>query len=202
MMSDPLFPLLLILRYMHILGAIGLMGSTIFMRLALAPVVGNMEPEARASFHEQIRSRWAKYVALWAALLLLSGIANLALAGRYAYKPLLGMDHGYHMIVGIKFLLALPIFFIASMLMGRTQAAKRFQSHARTWMTINLCLALIMVLIGGMLKFVVRVPKRETMQSTSSSVEPSIHSSPHGVRLPVTGSCRSMNWTPSSSIRT
>jgi len=38
-MSDPLFPVLLILRYMHILGAIALMGGTIFMRFALRPVV-------------------------------------------------------------------------------------------------------------------------------------------------------------------
>ena len=33
-MNDSLFPLLLLLRYMHILGAIALMGGTIFMRFA------------------------------------------------------------------------------------------------------------------------------------------------------------------------
>jgi uncharacterized membrane protein len=45
-MSDPLFWLLLILRYMHILGAIALMGGTIFMRFALRPVVVTLQPEA------------------------------------------------------------------------------------------------------------------------------------------------------------
>src|SRR5205823_5464688 len=120
-MSDPLFPLLLALRYMHILGAIALMGGTIFMRFALAPVVAGMEPMAKADFHEKVRRRWAKYVALAAALLLVSGLINLILAGRYQFESMLGMGKGYHMVVGIKFLLSLPIFFVASMLTGRGQ---------------------------------------------------------------------------------
>src|SRR5215204_4712875 len=102
-MSDPLFPLLLLLRYMHILGAIALMGGTIFMRFALLPTVRELDPAVKATIHQQVRSRWAKFVMLAAALLLISGIANLGLAARYEYKPVFGMS--YHMIVGIKFLL-------------------------------------------------------------------------------------------------
>jgi len=172
-MSDPLFPLLLILRYMHILGAIALMGGTIFMRFALAPVVAGMEPMAKADFHEKVRRRWAKYVALAAALLLVSGLINLILAGRYQFESVLGMGKGYHMVVGIKFLLSLPIFFIASMLTGRGQAAKRFQANARTWMNVNLALALTMVLIGGVLKFVKREPKpAEPPRATATALKP------------------------------
>lgn len=159
MTSDPLFPLLLILRYMHILGAIALMGGTIFMRFALRPVVVQLQPEVKASLHEGVRRRWAKFVMIATLLLLLSGLTNLALAGRYEYKPVLGMDKGYHMIVGIKFVLALPIFFIAAILMGRTSLAKRLQANAEFWMNVNLTLALIMVLIGGVLRFVGREPK-------------------------------------------
>src|SRR4029453_7847294 len=111
-MSDPLFPVLLILRYMHILGAIALMGGTIFMRFALRPVVVSLPPDTKATIHEQVRSRWSKFVMLASALLLISGIFNLALAGQYVFKPIFGTEKGYHMVVGIKFLLALPIFFI------------------------------------------------------------------------------------------
>ena len=162
-MSDPLFPLLLLLRYMHILGAIALMGGTIFMRFALAPTVRDLDPETRNRIHEQVRSRWAKFVMLSAALLLISGIANLGLAARYEYKPLFGMQGGYHMIVGIKFLLALPIFLFASFLAGRSATARKFQANAMFWMNLNLALALTMVLIGGFLKFVYRVPKANRM---------------------------------------
>src|SRR4051794_27135705 len=102
MTNDPLFPLLLALRYMHIHGAIMLMGGTIFMRFALRPVVVAMPPEIKAATHENVRSRWAKFVMLATLLLLVSGITNLALAGRYVYEPVFGMS--YHMVVGIKLL--------------------------------------------------------------------------------------------------
>jgi uncharacterized membrane protein len=161
MTSDSLFPLLLILRYMHILGAIALMGGTIFMRFALRPVVVGLPAESRAAILEQVRSRWAKFVMASAALLLISGLANLGLAARYDYEPVLGMAKGYHMIVGVKFLLALPIFLFASFLTGRSETAKRFQANAETWMNVNLALALVMVLIGGGLKFVGRTPKQK-----------------------------------------
>src|SRR3954465_12124462 len=158
MTSDSLFPLLLLLRYMHILGAIALMGGTIFMRFALRPVVVGLSSETRTAVHEQVRGRWSKFVMLASALLLISGITNLALAGRYDFQPILGMDKGYHMVVGVKFLLALPIFFIAALMTGRSSLAKRVQASAELWMNVNLALALTMVLIGGYLKFV----KRET----------------------------------------
>src|SRR5262245_42354391 len=174
-MSDPLFPLLIILRYMHILGAITLMGGTIFMRLALLPIVQEMEPAAKADFHQRVRSRWAKFVGMAAGLLLVSGVINLAMAGRYQFEPVLGIAKGYHMIVGIKFLLALPIFFIASMLMGRSQAAQRFQGQARFWMNVNLALALSMVLIGGALRFVPRQLKSQGTAATAlSSMDPGV----------------------------
>jgi uncharacterized membrane protein len=165
MFDDSLFPLLLLLRYMHILGAIMLMGGTIFMRFALAPTVATLGDSTKADIHEQVRSRWSKFVMLAAGLILVSGIANLVLAARYEYESVFGMEKGYHMVVGIKFLLALPIFFIASLLAGRTAAAKKMQANAPLWMNVNLTLALVMVLIGGMLKFVSREPKAPRAQA-------------------------------------
>ena len=161
-MSDPLFPLLLLLRYMHILGAIALMGGTIFMRFALAPTVRELDPAARAAIHEQVRRRWAKFVMLAATLLLVSGIANMVLTPMYYEVSGVVKDNGqYSMIVGIKFLLALPIFLFASFLAGRSATARKFQSSARLWMNVNLALALVMVLLGGYLKFAQRTPKQD-----------------------------------------
>jgi uncharacterized membrane protein len=168
-MSDPLLPLLLTLRYMHILGAIALMGGTIFMRFALLPTVLGLDPITKATIHQEVRSRWSKFVMLAAALLLISGVMNLILAARYQYEPVFGMS--YHMVVGIKFIFALPIFFFASVLAGRSEMAKRFQANAKTWMNLNLTLALLMVLIGGALKFVKREPKAEKPQNAAVSAQ-------------------------------
>jgi uncharacterized membrane protein len=160
-MNDSLFWLLLILRYMHILGAIALMGGTIFMRFALAPTVASLDEKTRQNVHEQVRGRWAKFVMIAAALLLISGILNLILIPMNYELSGVVNNKQYNMIVGIKFLLALPIFLFASFLTGRSATAKKFQASAPLWMNVNLVLALVMVLIGGYLKFAQRAPKIE-----------------------------------------
>ena len=157
-MNDPLFVLLLILRYMHILGAIMLMGGTIFMRFALLPSVKTLGDTPRQDLHQQVRSRWSKFVMLGSALLLISGIANLGLAARNDYDPVFGLN--YNMVVGIKLILSLPIFFFAAVLSGRSDMARKFQANAAMWMNVNLALALLMVLMGGLLRFVPRELKK------------------------------------------
>lgn len=168
-MNDSLFPVLLTLRYMHILGAITLMGGTIFMRFALRPVVVGLPPETKASLHEQVRSRWSKVVMLTTLLILVSGITNLVLAGRFDFQPVFGMPKGYHMLVGIKFLLGLPIFAIAALISGRTALAKKLQDNAEFWLNLNLTLALVMVLMGGFLRFVKRDSKGENRPQSAIS---------------------------------
>ena len=102
-MNDSLFWLLLVLRYMHILGAIALMGGTIFMRFALAPSAAALEDKARQELHEQVRSRWSKFVMLAAALLLVSGVVNMILTPMYYELSGVVDNKRYNMIVGIKF---------------------------------------------------------------------------------------------------
>src|SRR5436190_4803953 len=170
-MSDSLFPVLLILRYMHILGAIALMGGTIFMRFALVPTVPELDEKSRAALHEGVRSRWAKFVMLSAALLLISGIANLGIAGaRYNFAPPVG-NMMYNILAGSKLILALPIFLFASLLTGRTEAAKKFQANRAMWLNVNLALAVLMVLIGGFLRFVGRDLKSDKKEATSLVVQ-------------------------------
>jgi hypothetical protein len=141
--ESQLFYVSLVLRYMDIFGAIALMGATIFMRFALLPTLKELKPELREEVHQGVRARWAKMVGLASGLLLLSGIANLGLAARYDFK--VPGDLSYNMLGGIKLVLALPIFVLAALLMGKTSLAKKVQANAATVLNINL--------IGGWLKF-------------------------------------------------
>ena len=165
-MDDPLFPLLLILRYMHILGAIALMGGAIFMRFALVPSAGELADDTRRQLHERVRSRWSKVVMISTALLLISGVANLGLAARYDFTGFAS----YNMLGGIKFILALPIFYFASVLAGRSASAQKFQSNAKFWLNVNLVLALTMVLIGGLMRFTPRELKGADTDETTMAV--------------------------------
>jgi hypothetical protein len=165
-MDDSLFFVNLGLRYLHILGAITLMGGTIFMRLALLPTLQSLDAEKRSAVHAGVRGRWAMVIRIAALMLLLSGIANLGLAARYDYK--VPGDLNYSMLGGIKLVLALPIFVLAELLMGKSELAKKMQANAATVMNVNLALAIILVLIGGWMKF----SKRELKEKYRPHVVP------------------------------
>lgn len=163
------------LRYLHIFGAIALMGGTIFMRLALLPTLKSLDSSVREPVHAGVRARWKMVVRLAAVMLLASGIANLGLAARYDYHVPFGLS--YSMLGGIKLVLAIPIFLLAELLLGKSELAKKVQANAATVLNINLALAVILVLIGGLLKFGARPELKEKYKRTevppaSASLDP------------------------------
>lgn len=146
----------LTLRWFHIVAAMMAVGGTMFMRFALVPSVSVLADEQRQALHQQIRSRWAKMVAASIAFLLISGLWNyVRFLGenktwgdewRASYNTI------YQATFGVKFILAMVIFFLASALSGRTDATKRFRQNAKLWMTVNVVLALIVVALSGVLR--------------------------------------------------
>jgi uncharacterized membrane protein len=170
--------LLLILRWLHIVAAITAVGGIIFMRLALVPSVSVLADEQRKVLHEQIRSRWAKIVAASIFFLLVTGIVNFILFNiqtngdawaqwRESYNTL------YQATFGVKFLLALVIFFLASALAGRTEATKRFRDRAKFWMTVNLALALLVVALSNILRSTHTGPNLPQSPAVTSPSTPS-----------------------------
>ena len=158
--ESSLFYVQLGLRYLHIFGAIALMGGAIFMRLALLPTLKSLGGNASEPVHEGVRARWKMVVRIAALMLFVSGIANLGLAARYIYhEPIDGLS--YSMLGGIKLVLAIPVVLLAELLLGKSSLAKKVQANAATVLNINLALAVILVLIGGLLKFSVRPELKE-----------------------------------------
>ena len=160
----------LLLRWMHILSAIALMGGTIFMRFALHPALAELGADAQQTLKGNIRRHWAKWVMASSGFLLLSGIVNIVRLARDV-EPM-----PYHAIVTVKLLLALVIFFIASTLVGRSANAEKFREKAVFWLNVNLVLAVIVVCIGGYLRTLPRKPK---------PAEPSAQSAVHAPLTPI-----------------
>ncbi len=139
------------LRWFHIVAAMMAVGGMIFMRFALVPSVGVLADEQRQALHQQIRSRWAKMVAAAILFLLVSGLWNYIrfLGDSKTWGDQWRTYNGmYQAVFGVKFLLALVIFFLASALAGRTEGTKKFRQNAKLWMTVNLILALIVVALS------------------------------------------------------
>jgi uncharacterized membrane protein len=166
--------LALILRWIHIFAAITAVGGTVFMRYALLPSAQSLTEDARKALHDKVRSRWAKIVMLCIAFLLISGLINfIRFVGEIKTPEWADWKATnaklYHMVFGIKSLLALVIFFIASALVGRAKAFEPIRKNAKMWLTLNVILAMIVVALSGVLRSTHTGPSSTTTSNATST---------------------------------
>lgn len=146
----------LVSRWLHVIPAIALVGGTLFMRLSYVPAT--QECEASAELREAVRKKWAKIVMISIALLLISGLYNSAVKSMgYELSPL------YNGLLGIKILLGFAIFYLTSVLSGRSDKAKAFREREIHWLNILCILMIVTVLIAGYMKMSAgEFPKKST----------------------------------------
>ncbi len=137
--------LALVSRWFHILPVIVLVGGTIFMRLSLVPA--STEYPASAELSEAIRKRWAKLVMVSILFLLITGLYNSV-----TKIMALELPPAYHMLVAVKLGLGLVVFFLASLLSGRSAKAQKFREQETKWLNILCLLMLALVLAAGYMK--------------------------------------------------
>lgn len=151
------FAIDLLLRWAHIVPATIMVGGAVYARFALAPSADPLADEQKELLKAGVRARWMKWVMICAFLLLVSGIVNVVLiATKYDFP-----QKYYHPVIGVKMLVAMVVFYIASMLVGRSENAARFRQNERMWLSLNAALAVSVVLMGGALKIAERVPKAD-----------------------------------------
>ena len=149
-------------RVVHILAAIVAVGGAFYLRLVLLPAMGELGPEVSEKLHAATRARWSRVVGAATLLLLVSGLYTVMNTNR-SYD----LSSEYQMLFGIKFLLAFFVFFISSVLPGRTAVAERFRQRLSFWLTLNLMAAVILVILAGVLRMMPHVPK-EPAQSVQT----------------------------------
>ncbi len=139
----------LVLRWVHVLSAIVLVGGSVFMYWVLRPIVAAWEQSQREQFHEQLRKRWALVVHGGIVLLLVSGLMNIM-----RINPQLSsqIKATYHSLLGIKVLVALGVFFLASSLVGRGEAFAAIRRRRHMWLAVAVALAVVVVLCSGYLR--------------------------------------------------
>ena len=136
-------------RWLHIVGAIAAVGGAIFALFVLLPASGVLAAEAREKFHAAVRRRWSKIVFTAIGILLLSGLYNFVMISIHFRGQL---PRWYHPLFGVKFLLALAVFAIASLLAGRTTLAQRMRTRMKFWLSLNLLLAALIIAISGVMR--------------------------------------------------
>jgi hypothetical protein len=148
---------LLLLRWAHILGAVLTVGGLFFARFAFLPAVAEADEATREKLHEAVRRRWLPWVIGGITLLLVSGLANFLLFNSTVKSQ--GWADGqwmrqtnYHAIFGVKFLLALGVFYLASGLVGRGSGTAWIRKDRARWLGVTLGLAVAVVMLSGWLR--------------------------------------------------
>ncbi len=152
---DIAFLLGLLFRWLHILAAIVAVGGTAFARFVVVPTLNEWPAEERARLHAALRARWSKIIQAAIGFLLVSGLYNIAVTSIKYTVPA-----WYNPLFGVKFLLAMIIFAVASLLIGKTPLADQVRRSAPFWLNLNIALAVLVVCISGILRTADKVPKQ------------------------------------------
>lgn len=175
---DLTFAVLLLFRWIHVFGAIILVGGLIFQYCVLRPARSESSAAPPDEAAVRARARWRTLVMLSIAMLLISGFVNLFLIlARYKLSDTFP-GSAYHATFGVKFLLALAMFFFSSRLVGRSVGAERFRQREGFWSSFNLVLAVLVVCLAGLMKLADRQPKQPSpgpATSKAAALVPSIH---------------------------
>ena len=93
-----------IMRWIHIASMATLIGGVLFGRLVMVPAMAGLAEDARAKLEERAAARYRPLVMLAIAGLIISGLFRLAITP--------GHHRFYHMLLGLKLLLALHVFAV------------------------------------------------------------------------------------------
>jgi uncharacterized membrane protein len=136
-----------IFRWLHIVPVIVLLGSTVFVWVAVSPALqgaGGQAPEWMTA----MRKRWGMVPRVCIVLILVSGLYNF-MTYRMRMESLPSV---YHAFFGIKVLLALGVFFLAEALNGKSAAFAPLRANLRKWGGVSVALGILVVLISGVLR--------------------------------------------------
>lgn len=140
-------------RWVHVGTAIAILGGSVFLRFVLMPAAAELPEAEHQALRGRLMGRWRKWVMVGIALFLASGLYNY-LAVTLPQHRGQGL---YHALMGVKILLALAVFFLASALTGRSPAFEGIRRSAPKWLAVNILLAALVVAIAGFLKVAVEV---------------------------------------------
>jgi len=152
-------PIDVVARIAHITAAITLGGGLLYQWAVLYPGLGLPSAEGLASRAEEVRRRWSRLVMISILLLLASGLYNYFRTVRLDHQGVIDLPRFYHPLIGIKIVLAMVVFFLVSLLAGRSEGARRFQAKPRWWLGVTLLLVFAIVSIAGTLKTADRTPR-------------------------------------------
>ena len=152
---DGMYWLMLASRVLHILAAIILVGGLFYLRVIVAPRMRQSDAGAASDpWFAGRRSAWAMWVGIASLLLIDTGLWNFVQTIRRNEIATM-----YHMLGTAKIVAGLVVFFLAAVLAGKSLLAERFRQQMKLWLGICLVVAIIVVIIGSVMRSFPRTPQ-------------------------------------------
>jgi putative copper export protein len=149
----------LLSRGLHLVFAAIAVGGVAMTRFALAPAAKEVSGTEVAKYRDAVRRRWMKWVMAAIGFLLFSGIMNFVVVhGSFKGVGDGEMPKWYHAVFGTKFLLAMAVFYISSLLVGKSESAQRARQNEMRWLTINFVLMVAIICLAGVLRLAHNAP--------------------------------------------
>jgi uncharacterized membrane protein len=145
----------LALRWLHMFGAAGLLGGMLFMRFGLWSSLAGLEAEERGRIFGAAARKFAPWVGILAACVLISGIYNFVTIVQRNSFP----GGAYHALGGLKLIFGVAVIGIFSVICGRTASAEKLRKDAPKWLGVCLILTVALVMMGGLMRSAERKPK-------------------------------------------
>ena len=132
----------------HLLVAVLIAGSVFIQWRAVHPAVTS--EKGGDQVREGIRKRWAPFVHAGSLLMIVTGLYQLMVHGLATAELQRSEDGGmpYHMLFGIKFLLAMGALFIASAMVGRSEGLAGIRRNGGTWLGLAVILVIVVIVIS------------------------------------------------------
>lgn len=162
---DVAWVILLVSRVLHIAGAGAIFGGLVYLKRVVAPLTSGAQDNEEALYRGR-RSSWAGIVMAATLLLVVSGVFNFLniMAGIEKLPP------AYHMMFGVKFLLAMFVFFVAAGTAGKSPMAVNMQASAQKWLNLAIGAMLLIFVLGAAMRTFEKVPKAaEQAQGANST---------------------------------
>ncbi len=157
-------------RIVHILGAILFLGTVFYVGFVLQPALRSLSDDEADKVRDATRRPWTLIVMAAAFLLLVTGFYNYIRVITLDRDGTFDLPALYHPLIGVKILLALALFFLVSLLAGRSPLAVRMQSKSPLWINIILLLGVLLVSIAGVLHMLPKSPSPTAPENTPAPI--------------------------------
>jgi uncharacterized membrane protein len=138
------------MRWLHVASAVVGLGGTVTMRFVVLPALERLPNGAEIG--GAVRPAFKRLIHASLGLLLLTGLYNYLVVAMPKLQHLKEQGtplSGYNGAMGMKILLFAAMFGIAILLL---KPVPSFHENRRTWLSVNVVLGLLAVLIGAYLR--------------------------------------------------